>query len=219
MCRDDAIRRRIDILEQCLNLNIRGKLSLIRFARQEANESSFFASLVRQYDRYRRLSDRQWGCIEQNYAQANAPKLPTEILNFSGISEIFGRAAKKLKWPKIRLQTADGKNVVLSRAGERSRNHGSLNVTDGGRYGANVWYGRISTDGTYHPSANATEAVRTILRRLSADPVNVATEYGKLTGQCCFCGLSLTTDESLMVGYGPVCATNYGLSWGKKRNA
>ena len=34
--------------------------------------------------------------------------------------------------------------------------------------------------------------------------------------QCFFCGRDLDTPESLLVGYGPTCADNHGLSWGDK---
>jgi len=33
-----------------------------------------------------------------------------------------------------------------------------------------------------------------------ADPVNVAAEWGKLTGICCFCGSELTDDRSTVMG-------------------
>lgn len=41
-----------------------------------------------------------------------------------------------------------------------------------------------------------------------------AAAFGKLYGVCVFCGLTLTNEASIEVGYGPVCAENYGLPWG-----
>lgn len=44
-----------------------------------------------------------------------------------------------------------------------------------------------------------------------------AAAYGKLTGTCIACGLTLTDDgknKSLEVGYGPICAKRYGWPWG-----
>jgi hypothetical protein len=37
---------------------------------------------------------------------------------------------------------------------------------------------------------------------------------GQETGICQFCGRLLTSDESKRRGYGPVCASRHGLSWG-----
>jgi hypothetical protein len=45
-------------------------------------------------------------------------------------------------------------------------------------------------------------------------PQEAAKSYGRLTGRCCFCQLPLTRSESIAAGYGPVCATSYGLPWG-----
>ena len=41
-----------------------------------------------------------------------------------------------------------------------------------------------------------------------------AADLGKKYGFCMYCGHLLTTDESLTAGYGPVCASSYGLPWG-----
>lgn len=42
-----------------------------------------------------------------------------------------------------------------------------------------------------------------------------AAAFGKLVGRCCFCSHAIDTPESTAVGYGPVCASNYGLPWGE----
>lgn len=41
-----------------------------------------------------------------------------------------------------------------------------------------------------------------------------AAAFGKLVGRCCFCSHAIDTPESTAVGYGPVCASKYGLPWG-----
>ena len=135
-------------------------------------------------------------------------------LNVSGVFALFETAiAHSLKYPKIRLQTSNGQNVVLSRAGDKSRYTGQIQITDGRPYGANTYFGRIDKDGIFHVST-ADASVSALLARLSDDPANVASEYGRLTGQCCFCGLALKDARSTAVGYGPICADKFGLSWG-----
>ena len=42
-----------------------------------------------------------------------------------------------------------------------------------------------------------------------------AKAWGDETHHCVFCSLALTDDRSITAGYGPVCATNYGLPWGE----
>lgn len=134
---------------------------------------------------------------------------------FNGIVELLDMAHESLKYPKVRL-VVDGGDVVLARAGDKSRRPGVINITDGRPYGANTWYGRIERDGAIVASRSITDAIVDELVRLSADPAKVAAGHGKLTGSCCFCGKSLETDESLAVGYGPTCAKNYKLPWGAK---
>jgi hypothetical protein len=135
-------------------------------------------------------------------------------LNVSGVFALFETAiAHSLKYPKIRLQTSNGQNVVLSRAGDKSRYTGQIQVTDGRPYGANVYFGRIDTAGIFHVST-ADASVSALLARLSENPADVASEYGRLTGQCCFCGLALKDARSTAVGYGPICADKFGLAWG-----
>lgn len=135
-------------------------------------------------------------------------------VSVAGVFALFEQAiSNKLKYPKIRLQTCDGSPVVLLRAGDKSKYTGQIMVTDGRPYGANTYYGRVDTAGTFFPASLSSE-VQNLLMRLSADPAGVASEYGRLTGNCCFCGLKLTDQRSTAVGYGPICADKFGLAWG-----
>ena len=54
------------------------------------------------------------------------------------------------------------------------------------------------------------------LREFADDPARVAGEHGRLTGNCCFCHHTLEDARSTAVGYGPVCASHYGLPWGER---
>ena len=53
------------------------------------------------------------------------------------------------------------------------------------------------------------------MKAFAADPVKVAADFGKLNYNCCFCSKGLDDQQSLDVGYGPVCAKHYNLPWGK----
>lgn len=121
--------------------------------------------------------------------------------------------ANTLKYPKIRLQTTHGNAVVLSRAGAKSKYTGQIMITDGRPYGQNTYYGRIDTHGTFHASAQSNSDITALLSRLASNPVDAARNYGRLTGNCCFCDMKLTDARSTANGYGPVCAKRFGLQW------
>jgi len=184
----------------------------------------FAASLLDQFDRKGQLSDRQWFWVQKladesegipDFTRENADVGPLH-----GLMAMFEKAKSKLKYPKIELQTESGIKVVLSLAGPKSKYPGTINLTDGGSFYNNVWYGRVTPEGEYQPNPSISEASRqevaNLLRELSRHPADTAAKYGKLTGNCCFCKSTLTDEKSTSVGYGPVCAKNFGLPWGNK---
>ncbi len=135
-------------------------------------------------------------------------------LNVAGVFGLFEQAiSHSLKYPKIRLQTADQKPVVLNRAGIKSKYNGQIMVTDGGPFGANLYFGRIDTLGMFHTTDSASPNVLSLVEKLAQSPVETAKEYGKLTGNCCFCDSKLTDARSTANGYGPICAKHFNLPW------
>lgn len=155
------------------------------------------------------------------FATAPRPSAPkVEIGSLDGILAIFAKAARHLRYPAIVL-LVDGipGGVRVSRAGAAAKIPGSLNVTSGEKddseYGR-TWFGRVTLDGKYSPSRDAAPAIAAALQAFAADPVKVASEYGRLTGNCCFCRKTLTDERSTAVGYGATCAGHYGLPWGAK---
>lgn len=182
-----------------------------------ANDQGFAESLISKGRRYG-LSDKQRYWVAELIRRAEHPAAPApRVDNFDGIIALFKTASSTLKHPKIRLRTRDHHNVVLSICGERSRTPGAINLTDGEGYHAGVWWGRIAQNGSVTLSTHGEGIKATLtelLQRLSSEPAKVAAEYGKLTGHCTFCNRPLEDAKSTAVGYGPVCATNYGLPWG-----
>src|SRR5579863_9662777 len=90
-------------------------------------------------------------------AQTSAVEMVRSLTGgkFAGVFSLFEQAINsKLKYPAIRLQTPDGQAVCLKRAGDKSKYTGQIMVTDGGPYGANVYFGRIDQTGTFHVSTN-----------------------------------------------------------------
>jgi hypothetical protein len=61
------------------------------------------------------------------------------------------------------------------------------------------------------------DAVRAFIVDFSNNPEQVARVHGHATGNCCFCTRELTDARSVAVGYGPICASHFGLEWGERR--
>lgn len=189
--------------------------------RLSERSQSFGESLIEQYERKGRLSDRQWLFVNELARRADEPPPEaTDIGSVRGIVDLLDRAATHLKHPAI-IVRANGQDYRLNIAGPTAKVPGSINVCSTGSYGDRKWYGRITREGQFEPSRKYGEttqtAVAAALKAMATDPAKAAAEYGHLTGVCCFCNIALTDQRSTQVGYGPVCAKHYGLPWGGRK--
>lgn len=140
---------------------------------------------------------------------------PAPESGFAGILALFAGAAARLKFPKVTFVALPGIGTLKLQRAASGRNAGGINLTDGRPFGENRFFGAITPTGEFRPGRDVPEALREFLARLASDPATVAGEYGKGSGNCCFCCKDLTDDRSVAVGYGPVCAGHYGLPWGE----
>lgn len=184
------------------------------------NDKEFGESLVNQYTKKKKLSDKQWPWVEKLVVRAITPPEPAKVETITvgdmqGLMAIFNTAKQHLKWPKITLQLPDGSPLQLSIAGPKSKFPGTINITDGGSFDNNRWYGRITVEGAWEPSKAMDEgkvpAITELLTKLSKRPHATVTQFATLTGRCAFCNKSLEHEKSTAVGYGAVCAKNWGL--------
>ena len=183
-------------------------------------DNSFAASLVKQFDTRGGLSTKQWFWVKKISQEHNQPaSAAVNGLDLTDLVTFMHDAGANLKFPKVRLETADGHDVVLNIAGPRAKRPGTINVTDGGPFGDNQWFGRIDVDGSFQPSRSCTEDVRELLISMMDEPAQVAAAHGHKTGNCCFCNRELTDERSTSVGFGPTCAENFGLAWGVEKTA
>lgn len=139
-----------------------------------------------------------------------------QVNRFAALYTLFEYAvSQNLKYPKIRLQhpTQAAETVIVKLAGAKSKYNGQLMVTNDAGYGSsnNRYYGRIDNSGAIYSGRDLTPAIEALLEEFAADPVGVAQRYGKLTGNCMFCGKKLDDPISVAVGYGPVCAKKWHL--------
>lgn len=200
---------------------------LVADLRRWCGWSEFARSLCSQFDRKGYLSTAQAEAgarmVEKAKARADAeanraegraasPAGPTTL---ACIMRMFATArASGLKRAKVRFCDADGNPIVLTAAGASSRYQGAVYVTDGGAYGSNKYFGRIDPTGVFQPGRDLSDPILNALKFMEQNPAEAATAYGQRTGCCCFCGRELTAEDSVSVGYGPICAANHGLPHG-----
>lgn len=187
-------------------------------------DRAFALSLLGQLNDRGLLSRRQWYWVEQLAVRATetvAPAPLAEVGDLAGVYQLFAQAQAHLKRPAIVLQMAGNGagELRLTVAGERAKAPGSINVASPGRFGENIWYGRVHQDGKFETARKLQgdprmASITALLTAFAADPAKVAAEHGKLTGRCCFCNLPLKDARSTAVGYGKICARHYGLPWG-----
>lgn len=180
-------------------------------------DKEFAADLISYFTKKKTLSARQEPWVGKLIERANTPKPEVQkvaVGSFAGVVALFNKSKEKLKFPKIVLQV-QGLPVILSQAGPKSKAPGSINVMGEGQYPNRPWYGRVSAEGEWSPSFSMTpefqNALQELLIKFGQNPARVAKEYGKLTGNCCFCNAKLENEKSVAAGFGPICAENYGL--------
>ena len=179
-------------------------------AHGKVRPSDFFTSLIYQYETKGDLSDKQIACITKAISKA-LPARTRVAVDVSQILDLFAKAkASGIKYPKIRM-SAGSVPLVLSMCGSKSKSPGAINVTDGGPFNDNLWFGQIKTNGDFVQSRSATPEVVKVLSALAANPHATAHAYGVRTSNCCFCAKTLTDSRSVNAGYGPTCASNFGL--------
>lgn len=139
---------------------------------------------------------------------------PAPESGLGGLLGLFAKAATRLRFPRITFEGLPEVGTLKLQRAASGKNAGGINITDGRPFGENRFYGALTASGEFRPGRDLTPAIREFLTRLAADPARVAGEYGKGSGNCCFCHRGLTDDRSVVVGYGPICAGHYGLPWG-----
>lgn len=162
----------------------------------------FAASLRRQIEAGRQLSDKQLAAIDRCLARdRNHPKqdAPRENLG-TLIHEAL--AVSGLRWPALRVF-----ELVFKPAPAAGQNAGAVYITrrDGGAY-----LGKIDAQGAFWPTGDATTEDRGVIKMVALDPAAAAKASGLQTGRCSCCGLELTNPESIELGIGPICREKWG---------
>ena len=191
-----------------------------------ANDAKFVHDLIHgKWGFYQRgyLSGKQAPWIERLIERAeNGGQLPNEKcgVSLAKVKDFLLAARKTLKAPKVWMRTEDGRDLKVYIAGQRSKVPNAVNFVlydqpEGG-WRNDTWLGRVLDNGDWHrPYSTKQEDVdmiQPLLVRLGEDPAGAASDFGKLTGRCCFCNSALSDkNHSTLVGYGPTCAKKWGL--------
>lgn len=175
----------------------------------------FAQSLIKQFEDRGMLSDKQMYWVGELIKQANQPKQAKQVEDLDGsrIVNMFVQASAKLKRMKIELKAGD-QRVVFKRAGEHSKYNGSIMVTDGKQFGEAKFFGVIDLEGKFNRGRDCTQEVIELIKNFAQEPEQVAQQFGRENHVCCFCMRALKDKRSTDMGYGPICAENYGLQWG-----
>lgn len=103
---------------------------------------------------------------------------------------------------KLRL---DGCKIHLSQAGRWSL----VNPVYGmGYYGS--WN---NATGKFHPTRDCKISHIYQLQKIEEGGLDAALEVSAALGMCCCCGRTLSAEESIKAGIGPICAGKFG--WGR----
>lgn len=134
------------------------------------------------------------------------------------IVDLMHKAKLHIDYPKVRLQSK-AFMLQLSVAGPSANMPNSINITDGKPFGSSTFYGRIFPDGIVKFSLKTSvikiEIISHELELFAEAPTEYAKLYSNTTGNCMFCTKTLTDPQSVVVGYGPICAAHYGLPHGE----
>ena len=195
---------------------------------EECKGDAFAMGLVRDYNRDKiSASQASWAHFlavrakklplmgEQPETPAAPVAAPTAkvIGDLAGIVALLTAASAHKRYPTVRLR------ITGENADERIRDirvglgkEGTIWVTSDASFSNRVRYGKVSKEGVYEAfRADQPVGLIPFLRRFASHPAEVASEYGRLTGSCCFCGLDLDDPRSRELGYGPRCARNHNL--------
>ncbi len=163
-------------------------------------------------------TEKQRACIDKLVARIETPvpveneRVKTEVGNLARLLEMFDKAQDNIKNPAINIELA-GRSIKLTLASSTAPVPGSIYVVEDNKW----WYGRILRDGKFEASPRypTPDGLVDSLIEFASDPARIASEHGRKTGNCCFCSRDLTDKRSTLVGYGPICATRFGLPWGE----
>lgn len=175
---------------------------LIERLKPIASWNSFAADLVRQ-SASRGLTQRQIDAAENMLNKMDANKAAKDqksgdvplnaILDMFDVAQSNGVSRPKYFAEGLMLKAAPAPRTIW------------VTLIDN-----DVYQGKV-VGGRFEARADAEPTTLAALRRIAADPLQSALDYGKATGICSCCGRKLTNGVSIELGIGPICRGLWGL--------
>lgn len=147
------------------------------------------------------------------YKEQSKPKQQISNLSENNLFALLDKAKAKMLFPKITVLTDTIQRGRLVAYMSKDRN--KINFVDSGKYPDNQYYGMIyrTKPNQFIMGRDCSSEIRSVINTLMSDPIGLAKIHGQQYANCCFCGKLLRNKNSLTVGYGPICAENWGLPW------
>jgi hypothetical protein len=194
----------------------------------------FPAKMLAEVRKFGRLTAGQMAaidrCIAREAERANRGPAPTvDAGSLAALRECFDRAAKVgargafLRLALVRVvgqrQGRDGKMVDITEcddafqinaAPEHGKNPGALYVKRRDPATGEFSYAGKVQAGAFRRVRECSDAAQANFVKLCADPATAAVAYGKHFATCAICGQTLSNEESVARGIGPICAAKFG---------
>ncbi len=203
---------------------------------------AFASSLCNWYARYQGLSEKQryhaaklWEEVVKKSGKeidsSRGRKVYNTPVDCRKLVEKFQRTSKTLSHPNITYTLLEeeiaemdddgytnSKKIRFSMGTSKGKNPGWIFIGNALFEPERVTYGKIDLEGKLHwEDARYYPSTQLFIKGLVENLLETTSLNGKLTGNCCFCGIELTAGESVSRGYGPICANRWGLPWGLEK--
>jgi len=120
-------------------------------------------------------------------------------------------------WPKLVLQNKFKQDIAFSLNRKDNKIWVTNNKTKGN---GKLIYAMCDCSFKREPvfmkaaTQNIQLGIQSILKLYLENPSLYAKKYGDAEHKCMYCNHPLTAPESILHGYGPICAANFSLPWG-----
>jgi hypothetical protein len=215
--KSDKAARKAKLTQDAIDLFTAQHPEIVAWINEKAAVGNNFASsLLTSLQTYGSLTPNQIAAIERSKVRdaerivnaaariENAPVVDTSGINRLKTAFDAAKAYAANKGNSIRNLRITLGSMVISPAGDNSKNPGALYVKNNGEY-----LGKIAAGKFFSVRECSSDQEKQVLAFV-ADPKAAAKAYGQETGVCCICNATLTNKESIEAGIGPICATKFG---------
>lgn len=163
-------------------------------------KTDFHQSLAKNFDKNGSLSDKQWSWVHYLANEEKNKYIPVCSINFDKIWEALKKPTK-LKNPSFLIN-----NLKFSIPYNEDKKH-LVAIING-----NEFLGYINENFEFFGKKSILD-VKDEIESINSDFIRSVKEHGLKHGSCCFCRKKLTTNDSLLNGYGETCAKNYRMPY------